>query len=63
MNNPFKGPRYDDMQTYHVTADDRIRAVKAFSREQCLAALAVPGLQKTVERVVQARLRQLAAGE
>ncbi|MCY1215357.1 hypothetical protein D9M68_540850 [compost metagenome] len=61
--NPFKANCYNGHQTYHVTTEDRIRAVKGFSRAQCLAALEVPGLQKTVERAVQARLRQLEAYE
>lgn len=60
-NNPFAGPKYGDIQTYHLGADDRIQAVKAFTREQCLAALEVPGLQKTVERAVKVRLRRLEA--
>ncbi|WP_454710995.1 hypothetical protein [Cupriavidus nantongensis] len=61
MMNPFKANCYNGHQTYHVTAEDRIRAVKGFSRTQCLAALKVQGLQKTVERAVQGRMRQLDA--
>ncbi|WP_104565825.1 hypothetical protein [Ralstonia mannitolilytica] len=63
LENPFKGKRYGDIQTYTVTAEDRIRMVKTFNRKQCEAALLVQNLQKTVERAVRARLRQLAEEE
>lgn len=58
--NPFAATVYGSHQTYHVTADDRIAAVRHFTtREQCRAALVLPGLQKTVARAVRSRLRQL----
>jgi hypothetical protein len=59
LEDPFKGKRYGDIQTYTVTAEDRIRMVKTFDRKQCEAALIVPNLQKTVERAVRARFRQI----
>lgn len=59
--NVFAAQHYGDLQTYHLTADDRIRAVAGFDRAQCLAALEVPGLQKTVEKAVRVRLRKLGA--
>lgn len=58
-DNPFKAQKYGDLQTYHLTSEDRIRAVKGFTREQCQAALAVPSLQKTVARAIEVRLRKL----
>lgn len=57
--NPFAATVYNGHQTYHMTVDDRIAAVRRFTREQCQAALALPGLQKTVARAVRSRLRQL----
>ena len=58
--NPFAATVYGSHQTYHVTVDDRIAAVRRFTtREQCQAALALPDLQKTVARAVHSRLRQL----
>lgn len=57
--NAFKAIRYDDRQTWHITSEDRIRAVRGFTREQCLDALTTDGLQKTVEQAIQRRLRQL----
>jgi hypothetical protein len=60
--NPFKGPRYGEIQTYTLAAEDRVARVKRFDRRQCLAALALPDLQKTVARAVERRLRQLERG-
>mgnify|MGYP000167724845 CR=1 FL=1 len=42
-----------------VTVEDRLYRLVRFDLEQCVAALYVPGLQKTVERKLQARIRQL----
>lgn len=57
--NPFASGVYDGIQTYKISSYDRIRAVKSFDRSQCLAALKVPYLQKTVVQAVNSRLRQL----
>jgi len=57
--NPFTVTVYGSHPTYHVTVDDRIAAVRRFDRAQCQAALALPGLQKTVARAVHTRLRQI----
>lgn len=57
--NPFTATVYGSHQTYYMTADDRIAAVRRFDRAQCQAALALPGLQKTVARAVHTRLRQI----
>lgn len=56
---PFAASVYGSHQTYHLTVDDRIAAVRNFDRAQCQAALALPDLQKTVARAVHARLRRL----
>lgn len=58
-NNPFAAGIYNGVQTYTVDAADRLRAVKSFDLVKCYAALQVDGLQKTVERAVRARIRQL----
>lgn len=58
-DNPFKGPCYNGHQCYEQTTEDRIRKVSTFDADQCAAALAVPGLQKTVERAIHVRLRKL----
>ena len=58
-NDPFKAGCYGGAQTFHVAAEDRIRAVEYFDRRQCAAALQVPGVQKTVAAAVQRRLRYL----
>jgi hypothetical protein len=56
---PFAAARYGDIQTWYITAEDRIRAVRGFSAAQCESALKLPELQKTVERAVRSRLRML----
>lgn len=55
-NNPFipSGREYGAVDT-----DSRLRALKDFDLEQCRAALALPGLQKTVEKKLQNRIRAL----
>lgn len=58
--NPFRAGVYNDVQMYHQTADDRVRAVASFDRAECEAALQLPNLQKTVVTAVQHRLRSLA---
>ncbi|WP_342162072.1 hypothetical protein Q7586_28015 (plasmid) [Pseudomonas aeruginosa] len=42
-----------------MSADDRLRVLESFDLEQCRAALSVPGLQKTVEKKLHSRIRQL----
>lgn len=62
-DNPFRAGVYHGVQTYITTADERVQRVRGFDRAQCLAALCVEGLQRTVERAVRARLRQLNQAE
>lgn len=62
-NNPFFAGEYGGHRTYAMTADDRISRVRHFDRRQCLAALALPDLQKTVSRAVERRLRQIDRGK
>lgn len=59
MKNPFRYRMYDGREVETTSADDRVKKVKDFSLEQCNAALAVTGLQKSVERAVFARIRAL----
>lgn len=55
QTNPFTGCEgYGAM-----SVDDRLRDAPTFDLEQCRAALAVPGLQKTVEKRLRARIRKL----
>ncbi|WP_216356434.1 hypothetical protein, partial [Pseudomonas aeruginosa] len=54
--NPFIRP---DKDYGAVSTDDRLRALDSFNLEQCRAALSVPGLQKTVEKKLHSRIRQL----
>lgn len=42
-----------------VTVADRLSAINGFDREQLLAALQCPGLQKSVERRIKSRLKTL----
>jgi hypothetical protein len=55
QSNPFMGPEgYGAM-----SVEDRLRDVPTFNLEQCRAALDLPGLQKTVEQRLRARIRKL----
>lgn len=57
---PFAGPKYGDQQFYLINADCRILAVRRMTDCEALKApLAVPGLQKSVERAIRARLKKL----
>lgn len=55
-NNPFipAGREYGAVDT-----DSRLRALKDFDLEQCRSALALPGLQKVVEKKLTSRIRVL----
>ncbi len=55
--NPFATS--DGME--YVDATSRLERVKEFSAEECLAALELTGLQKTVRAAVERRLRKLRA--
>ncbi|MFD2645102.1 hypothetical protein [Pseudomonas japonica] len=54
--NPFipPGREYGAIDT-----ESRLRALEGFNLEQCRAALALPNLQKTVEKKLVSRVRQL----
>lgn len=55
-SNPFNQPG----QEYGaVDTESRLRALEAFDLDQCRAALALPGLQKTVEKKLNGRVRML----
>jgi hypothetical protein len=60
----FKGPCYDTprgpLQTYHVTAGDRVDIVKASTDRAALEdAMRIPDLQKSVADAITRRLKQL----
>lgn len=61
--NPFTAGIYDGHRTYYTGTEDRLNAVKSFTREQCEAGLKIPELQVTVAAALQARLRKLAKGQ
>ncbi|QZP26190.1 hypothetical protein [Pseudomonas mosselii] len=42
-----------------VDTESRLRALESFDVGECRAALAVPNLQKTVERKLHSRIRRL----
>ncbi|WP_256815364.1 MULTISPECIES: hypothetical protein [Pseudomonas] len=54
--NPFILP---GRQYGAVDIESRLRALESFDLEQCLAAAALPHLQKTVEKKLLSRIRQL----
>lgn len=49
--------------TYDMSTHDRIHRVREFDYEQCLAALEVEGLQKSVEQAIRTRMRKMQRGE
>jgi N-acetylmuramic acid 6-phosphate (MurNAc-6-P) etherase len=59
MKNPFRCPSVYQKNAEHVDATSRLELVKAFSEEQCRAALEVKDLQKTVRIAIERRLRRL----
>lgn len=59
MANPFRYRMWDGREVETTGADDRVQKVKGFNFDQCTSALAIPNLQKSVERAVHARLRLL----
>ncbi|PWG61729.1 hypothetical protein [Sediminicurvatus halobius] len=61
MENPFITGHFNGHPVGHTDAQSRIEAARRFDRAQCLAALEVPGLQKTVRNAVERRLRKLEA--
>lgn len=58
--NPFLEKGYKGMVYGAVDAQSRLDMVKHFNLEQCEAALKVEGLQKSVEKAVQSRMRKLS---
>jgi hypothetical protein len=58
-DNPFKASKYGNVQTYYMGSDDRIRHVKEFGLKECEVALRLRGLQKTVRRAIEIRVRKL----
>lgn len=58
-NNPFITGTYRGREYGAVTADDRVSMVRRFDRQQCLAALELPSLQKTVRDALDRRLHTL----
>lgn len=57
---PFFAWSYGDKQFYICSAADRVEAVRKMTDlDQLRACLEVDGLQKTVERAVQARIKKL----
>ena len=57
--NPFYFQTYRGHATYSVGVDDRLSRVSGFDLAQCRAALALPGLQKTVRVAIERRQRAL----
>lgn len=57
--NPFFAGMNGDIGTYWCDGDSRLRRVKEFNLDQCRAALALEGLQKTVRQAVERRVRKL----
>lgn len=59
MKNPFVMGRVDGRPVEAVDTQSRISMVTNFTAAQCTAAFTVPGLQATVRKAVERRIRQL----
>lgn len=57
--NPFYAGEFNGRPYYTQSAEERVRAVRTFTAEQCRAAETVPGLQKTAMQAIKRRLKQL----
>jgi hypothetical protein len=53
-NNPFK-----HQVGWSQSVDDRMHDVKRFTLKQCRDALLLPGLQSTVTKAINCRIRKL----
>lgn len=60
--NPFFAGETNGNKYYYQSAEDRIKRVRHFDQKQCLAVMALPGIQKTVIQATERRLRQLKKG-
>jgi hypothetical protein len=56
---PFYCATYNGHDFFSQTVDDRIKAVAAFDIDTCQRALAVDGLQNTVRKAIERRIRML----
>ena len=57
--NPFITSYYNGRWTGSVGADDRLDALQNFNLDECLVALKLEGLQKTVRVALERRIRKL----
>ncbi|MDA8485885.1 hypothetical protein NNO07_22690 [Pseudomonas resinovorans] len=56
---PFYSGTYNGRDCYCMTADDRVKRVADFDLPTCRAALEVAGLQGTVKKAIERRMRKL----
>jgi len=57
--NPFYARTYCGIDSYWLDAESRLARVREFDSDQCLAALKVEDLQKTVRLAIECRIRRL----
>jgi hypothetical protein len=63
MNNPFKAGTFQGRQLYHTNGPDRVEQVRRFGLKECEAGLQIPGVQKTVEKALNSRIKKLKASK
>ncbi|MBL4797200.1 MAG: hypothetical protein JKY50_07290 [Oleispira sp.] len=61
MRNPFEAGTFQGRQLYHTNGPDRVEQVRSFDLKECEAGLQVPGVQKTVQRALNSRIKKLKA--
>lgn len=59
MNNPFLTQCYGGRMMGAVSVEDRVRALRDFTLEQCRQALELQDLQKSVMTALERRIRKL----
>ncbi len=59
--NPFYSYSHDGRDFFAIGTDDRLRALKTFTLQECRAALALTNLQKSVRTALESRAKKLGA--
>lgn len=57
--NPFYSGTYNGHDCYCMSADDRLKRVADFDLATCIVALELSGLQSTVRKAIERRIRKL----
>ncbi|WP_437880871.1 hypothetical protein [Pseudomonas sp. LRF_L74] len=62
-NHPFYSGTYSGHDCYCMTVEDRVQRVAEFDLAACDAALQIEGLQATVRKAIERRIKRLEAAQ